>query len=113
MSNRAKTGEVQQIDPCRCILCLLFNQSATVAQMFSPDSLHLEPHSSGPVYYFNIKLLPDVGVPEVCIDEYQGLLVNFQGLVGSCKPMPYYNWRDMLKVLQRDGSGKVTSLSFV
>ncbi|TKS65998.1 hypothetical protein D9C73_000054 [Collichthys lucidus] len=69
VSNRAETGQVQQIDPCRCILCLLFNQSAAVAQTFSPDSLHLDPHPSGPVYYFNVKLLPDVGVPEVCVDR--------------------------------------------
>lgn len=113
VSNRAETGEVQQISPCRCILCLLFNQSAAVAQMFSPDSLHLDPHPSGPVYYFNVKLSPDVGVPEVCVDGYQGLLVNFQGSVGSWKPTLYYNWRDMLKVLQRDESGKVLLTSCV
>nr|WPK86595.1 NLRC3-like protein 13 [Sebastes schlegelii] len=108
VSNRAKTGEVQQINPCRCILCLLFNQSAAFTQMFSPESLRLEYHPSGPVYYFNLKLSPDVGVPEVCIDEYQGYLVNFLGSVGSYKPTFYYNWRDMLKVLHRDSSGKIT-----
>ncbi|KAE8277643.1 hypothetical protein D5F01_LYC24361 [Larimichthys crocea] len=113
VSNRAETGQVQQIDPCRCILCLLFNQSAAVAQTFSPDSLHLDPHPSGPVYYFNVKLLPDVGVPEVCVDRYRDLLVNFQGSVGSWKPTFYYNWRDMLKVLQRDENGKVTFLPLV
>lgn len=110
VASRAKTGEVHQINPCRCILCLLFNQSAAVAQMLSPDSLRLEPHPSGPVYYFNVKLSPDVGVPEVCIDEYQGYLVNFQGSVGSYKPTFYYNWRDMLTVLHRDNSGKITFL---
>ncbi|TNN46268.1 hypothetical protein EYF80_043548 [Liparis tanakae] len=65
VSSRARTREVQQIDPCRCILCLLFNQSAAVAQMLSPENLYLEPHPSEPVYYFNVKLSPDVGVSEV------------------------------------------------
>lgn len=109
-SNRNETADVQHIHPCPCILCLLFNQSAAVAQTFSPHSLRVEPHPSGPVYYFNLKLSPDVGVPEVCVDEYPDLLVNFQGSVGSWKPTLYYNWRDMLKVLQRDESGKVTFL---
>ena len=62
------------------------------------------------MYYFNVKLSPDVGVPEVCIKEYQGYLVNFQGSVGSYKPTFYYNWRDMLKLLHRDQTGKVTFL---
>ena len=110
VSTRVATGEVQQIDPCRCILCLLFNQSAAVAQMVGPDGLYLEPHPSGPVYYFNVKISSDVGVPEVRIDEYQSYIVNFKGSVGSYKPTFYYNWRDMLKVLHRDGSGRMTFL---
>lgn len=108
VSIRAKTGEVQQIEPCRCILCLLFNQSAAVAQMLASDSLHLEPHPTGPVYYFNVKLSPDVGVPEVRIDDHQSYLINFQGSVGSYKPAFYYNWRDMLKVLDRETNGNIT-----
>ena len=103
-----KPKEVLKIEPCSCILCVLFNQSAAVSQMLSSSSLYLESHPIGPVYYFNVKLLPDVGVPEVCIDEYQAYLVNFQGSVGSYKPTFYYNWRDMLKVLNRDESGKIT-----
>lgn len=110
LDRKARTGLVQQIESCCCILCLLFNQSAAVAHMLSPDGLRLEPHPSGPVYYFNLKLSPDVGVPEVCIDEYQGYLVNFQGSVGSYKPTFYYNWRDMLKVLHRENGGEITFL---
>lgn len=103
-----KSEEVQQVTECCCIVCLLFNQSAAITQMLSSDSLYLEPHPSGPVYYFNIKLSPDLGVPEVSVDGYQGYLVQFQGAVGSYKPTFYYNWRDMLSVLHVDHSGKVT-----
>jgi hypothetical protein len=109
--SRAKPGESDPINPCCCILCLLFNQSAAVAQMVSPEGLHLEPQPSCPVYYFNVKLCPDVGLPEVCIDAYPGYLVNFQGSVGSYKPTFYYNWRDMLKLLHRDRTGKITFLT--
>ena len=107
MSRVKNASEVQQINPCCCILCLLFNQSAAVVQMLSSDSLHFEPHPSEPVYYFNVKLSPDVGASEVWI-EYHGYLVNFQGSVGSYKPTFYYNWRDMLTLLHRDSDGKVT-----
>ena len=111
LARKAQTGPAQQqIESCCCILCLLFNQSAAVAHMLSPDSLRLEPRPSGPVYYFNVKLSPDVGVPEVCIDDHHGYLVNFQGSVGSYKPTFYYNWRDMLKVLHREDSGTITLL---
>lgn len=108
--SRANPGEPELINPCCCILCLLFNQSAAVAQMVSPEGLHLEPQPSCPVYYFNVKLCPDVGLPEVCIDAYPGYLVNFQGSVGSYKPAFYYNWRDMLKLLHRDRTGNITFL---
>lgn len=108
--SRANPGEYEQIKPCCCILCLLFNQSAVVSQMVSPDGLHLEPHPISPVYYFNVKLSPDVGIPEVRIDIYPGYLVNFQGSVGSYKPTFYYNWREMLKLLHRDNTGKITFL---
>lgn len=94
--------------PSHCILCLLFNQSAAVAQMCSSHGLRLEPHPSGPVYYFNVKLAPDVGVPEVSVRDYQGYLISFQGSVGSYKPAFYYNWRDMLEIIRRDSSGSVT-----
>lgn len=110
VSSRTKTGEIQQLEPCRCILCLLFNQSAAIAQMYNSHSLRLEPHPTGPVYYFNVKLSPDLGVPEVCMDDYQGNVVDFQGSVGSYKPTYYYNWREMLKVLHRDNTGKITVL---
>ncbi|KAJ7983549.1 hypothetical protein DPEC_G00376830 [Dallia pectoralis] len=110
VSSRAKTGEVLRIDPCCCILCLLFNQSAAVAQMVSSEGLHLEPHPSGPVYYFNVKLSSDLGVPEVSMDQYQDYLVNFQGSVGSYKPTFYYNWRDAIDVLHRDNLGNITML---
>ncbi|KAJ7984097.1 hypothetical protein DPEC_G00363800 [Dallia pectoralis] len=110
VSSRAKTGEVLRIDPCCCILCLLFNQSAAVAQMVSSEGLHLEPHPSGPVYYFNVKLSSDLGVPEVSMDQYQDYLVNFQGSVGSYKPTFYYNWRDAIDVLHRDNLGNITVL---
>ena len=113
VGNRAKAVEVQHIDASCCILCLLFNQSAAVAQMFSPDSLRMEPHPSGPVYYFNVKLSANVGVPEVSIDECHSYLVNFQGSAGSYKPTFYYNWRDMLKVLHREENGKITLLSLL
>lgn len=96
------------VEPCSCILCLLFNQSAAVSQLLSSSGIYLESHPAGPVYYFNVKLLPDVGVPEVRLDEYQTYLVNFQGSVGSYKPTFYYNWREMLTVLNRDESGKIT-----
>lgn len=75
--------------------------------MLSSYALYTKPHPSGPVYYFNVKLSPDVGVPEIHIEGYQGYLVNFQGSVGSYKPTFYYNWRDMLTMLHRDTSGKV------
>lgn len=110
VSSKVNTGEVQRVNPCCCILCLQFNQSAAVAQMFSPDGLHLESHPTGPVYYFNMKLSPDVGVPEVHIDMYQGYLVTFHCSVGSYKPTFYYNWRDMLRVLYRHDSGQLTFL---
>ncbi|KAI4797410.1 hypothetical protein KUCAC02_025139 [Chaenocephalus aceratus] len=113
VSSRAReTGEVEHIHRSCCILCLLFNQSAAVAQMLSPDALRHEPHPSEPVYYFNVKLSPDLGVPEASMDEYQGYLVNFQGSVGSYKPTYYYNWRDMLRSLGRDEVGRINFLTF-
>ena len=78
--------------------------------MYNSHSLRLEPHPTGPVYYFNVKLSPDLGVPEVCMADYQGNVVDFQGSVGSYKPTYYYNWREMLKVLHRDNTGKITVL---
>lgn len=100
--------DVHHLEAHSCIVCLLFNQSAAITQMLSSQGMYLEPHPSGPVYYFNIKLSPDVGIPEVAVDNYQGYLINFQGSVGSYRPSFYYNWRDMLDVLQVDHTGKIT-----
>ena len=110
VASRTATGEAPQINPSSCILCLLFNQSSAVAHIYSSDGLQLETCPNGPVYYFNVKLSPDVGVPEVCIDERHGHLVNFQGSVGSYKPTFYYNWKDLLHILRKDNSGKITFL---
>ncbi|KAK7878303.1 hypothetical protein WMY93_031122 [Mugilogobius chulae] len=55
---RAETAQVIIVEPCRCLLCLLFNQSARVAQMFSSRNMNLESQPNGDVYYFNIKLAP-------------------------------------------------------
>lgn len=100
--------DTQNLEAHCCIVCLLFNQSAAITQMLSSQGMYVEPHPSGPVYYFNIKLSSDVGIPEVAVDDYQGYLINFQGSVGSYKPSFYYNWRDMLDVLQVDDTGKIT-----
>lgn len=95
-------------DPSSCILCLLFNQSASVARMLSSESLYMEPHPTGPVYYFNIKLAPDVGIPEVNIEDNNNYLVQYQGAIGCFKPTYYYNWRDMLATLKTDKTGTVS-----
>lgn len=105
-----KAGNADILSPCSCILCLLFNQSAAVAQMLSSGSLYYESYPNGPVYYFNLKLSPDVGVPEVLINECQGYLVNFAGIIGSYEPTFYYNWKDMLNMLYTDESGSVKFL---
>ena len=110
VASRTKTGVGPQINASCCMLCLLFNQSAAVAQMLSSDRLKFHSHPSGSVYYFNVKLSPDVGVPEVKINECYGYLVNFQGSIGSYIPTFYYNWRDFLNILQKDNSGKITFL---
>lgn len=100
------------LNPCSCILCLLFNQSSSIAGMLNSESLYLEPHPTGPVYYFNIKLTPDVGIPEANIDSYNNYLIQYQGTVGCFKPTYYYNWKDMLAALQIDNTGRVTILPF-
>lgn len=97
-----------RVSPTACILCLLFSQSSSVSSMLSSESLYLEPHPTGPIYYFNIKLSLDIGIPEVNIEEYHNYLVYFQGAVGCFKPTFYYNWRDMLATLQIDNVGTVT-----
>lgn len=104
----AGVAETYGFSPSSCVLCLLFNQSASVARMLSSESLYLEPHPTGPVYYCNIKLAPDVGIPEVNIEEYNNYLVQYQGAVGCFKPTYYYNWRDMLATLQIDNMGNVS-----
>lgn len=93
-----------------CIVCILFNQSATIARMLSPEKMYLEPEPREPVYYFNVKLHPDVGVPEVRVDDQHGFLINFQGSVGSYKPTFYYNWRDMLQRLRVERDKSITLL---
>lgn len=100
-------GGSARLEASPCILCILFNQSAAVAQTFSPDRLNIEPYPTGPVYYFNVKLTRDVGIPEVRLDGQQGYVMHFQGTVGGYKPTFYYNWRDMLNVLRRDETGKI------
>nr|BBA49243.1 hypothetical protein [Oryzias latipes] len=106
---RSGDGEPNIVpQPSCCVLCLLFNQSAAVAQMCGSQGLRLETPRTDPVYYFNVKFAPDVGLPEVSVRDYQGFLVNFQGSVGSYKPAFYYNWRHMLEMLHRDASGAVT-----
>lgn len=97
-----------RISPSACLLCLLFNQSSAVSHMLSSESLYLEPHPTGPVYYFNIKMAPDIGIPEVNIHENPNYIVNFQGSTGCFKPTFYYSWRDMLSTLQIDDNGNVT-----
>lgn len=93
-----------------CILCLLFNQSVAILQMCSSRNLRLEAHAVHPVYYFNVKLAPDVSLPEVSVKDYQGYVINFRGSVGSYKPTFYYNWRDMHGIIHRDSTGLVTLL---
>lgn len=93
-----------------CIVCILFNQSATIAHMLNPEKLYMEPEPREPVYYFNVKLRPDVGVPEVRVDEQHGFLINFQGSVGCYKPTFYYNWRDMLKRIRVERDESITLL---
>lgn len=107
ISTACSTGPYS-FSPSSCILCLLFNQSTSVARMLSSESLYLEPHPTGPVYYFNIKLAPDVGIPEVNIEDYNNYLVQYQGAIGCFKPTYYYNWRDMLTTLQTDNMGNVS-----
>lgn len=107
-ANMTDPAETYGVSSSACILCLLFNQSASVARMLSSESLYLEPHPTGPVYYFNIKLTPDVGIPEVNIEECNNYLVQYQGGVGCFKPTYYYNWRDMLATLQIDNMGNVS-----
>lgn len=102
MDSKHEHKNAGQIVPTSCILCLLFNQSAAVSQMFSPHGLHKEPHPTGPVYYFNIRLTPDIGVPEVHLWDYSGTIVEFEGTAGVFKPTFYYNWRDMLNILKRE-----------
>lgn len=95
-----------EVQACCCILCLLFNQSSAVAQSFSTKSLTFESHPSGPVYYFNIKLSHDIGIPEARLDDCcSDLTVSFQGTVGEFKPTFFYNWRDMLNGLRYDREG--------
>lgn len=96
--NRSRAQELPQQTAYSCILCVLFNQSAAIKQMLSANKLYLEQHPTGPVYYFNIKLSQDIGLPEVVLDDQY--IIQFQGSVGSYKPMFYYKWRDMLHVLR-------------
>lgn len=97
-----------EVQACCCILCLLFNQSAAMAQSFSAKSLTFESHPSGPVYYFNIKLSYDIGIPEAQLDDCcSDLTISFQGTVGEFKPTVFYNWRDMLNVLHYDREGNL------
>lgn len=93
-----------------CIVCILFNQSATIRHMLNPDALYMEPEPREPVYYFNIKLSPDVGIPEIQVDDQHEFMINFQGSVGSYKPTYYYNWRDMLSCLCVKSDGSINIL---
>lgn len=104
------TANTYGASPTACILCLLFNQSSSVSRMLSSESLYLEPPPAGPVYYFNIKLSPDVGIPQVDIGEYHNYTVCFKGTACCFKPTFYYNWRDVLAALRIDNVGKVTLL---
>lgn len=62
----------------------------------------------GPVYYFNIKVASDMGMPEVSLEAYQRYVINFQGAAGCFKPTVYYNWRHMVDMLRRDEAGHAT-----
>lgn len=96
--------------PSACIVCILFNQSATIGRMLNPDKLYTEPEPREAVYYFNLKLAPDVGVPEIRVDDQHEFTINFQGSVGSYKPTFYYSWRDMLQCLRVERDGRIVIL---
>lgn len=103
-------GESPRPTAASCIVCILFNQSATIRDLLNPDKVYLEPHPTGPVYYFNVKLSADIGVPDIWVDDRPEYVINFQGTVGNYRPTFYYSWRDMLQSLCVDATSKVSLL---
>ena len=104
---RSLGPELEKVQASSCIMCLVFQQTSTVLANVDSEKDNLEPLPRDPVYYFNIRLARDVGVPECNIQNCGPHLIRYEGHVGSYRPEFYYNWYDLHDVLGIDESGSV------
>ena len=104
---RSLGPESETVQASSCIMCLVFHQSSTLVANVDSEKQNLEPLPRDPVYYFNIQLAQDVGIPEYKLQDH---VIRYQGHVGCYRPEFYYNWYELREVLGVDGSGSVIFL---
>ena len=104
---RSLGPESEAVQASSCIMCLVFHQTSTLLAHFRSEKDTLEPLPKDPVYYFNIRLARDVGVPEHNIQNCCQVLSRYAGHAGVYRPEFYYNWHDLCEVLHVDGNGHV------